>query len=88
MSIFTNILGMLGLGFNTYMHKLDLGNSYKRIRCRETDQFVQFKDHGTKYIILKTVPPKIDYRGNKHFYMMESDVHVFDPESGRSWMLV
>lgn len=83
MSIFTEILSILGLGFNTFIHKLDIGNSYKRKRCKESDQFVHFKDQGTKYIILKTVPPKVDYRGNKHFYMMEADIHVFDPESGK-----
>jgi len=83
MSIFTDLIKFLGLGFNTYVHKLDVGNSYKKIRSKETDQFLKFKDRGTPYVMLKSVPAKIDFRGNTHHYMVESDVHTFDPETGQ-----
>jgi hypothetical protein len=82
MSVLTEIVKFVGLGFGTYVHKLDLGNSYKKIRAKETDQFLKFKDRGTPYIILKTVPAKVDFRGNKQWFLMESDVHTYDPESG------
>lgn len=82
MSIFTEIIKFAGFGFGTYVHKLDLGNSYKRIRAGETDQFLKFKDHGTQYLLLKSSIPHVDFRGNKHWFMVESDVHTFNPESG------
>lgn len=83
MSLFTEILKFLGLGFNTYVVKLDIGDGYKKRRCSETDQFIKFRDRGTQYIVLKTVPPKIDSSGNKFWFMMESDVHTYNPNDGK-----
>ncbi len=82
MSFVVEAIKFAGLGFGTYVHKLDIGNSYKKIRSKETDQFLKLKDRGTQYLLLKTVPPKIDLRGNKHWFMVESDCHTFNPETG------
>lgn len=83
MGIITDTISFMGLGFGTYVHKLDMGNGFKKIRARETDEFLKFKDRGVQYIILKTVPPKIDRRGNKFWYVMETDIHTFDIETGK-----
>lgn len=81
--MFYRIMQAIGLAGGTYVHRHGLGNEYEKIRASETDQFVKFKLKGTLYILLKTIPPYIDKRGNKFFYMMESDVHTFDPSTGK-----
>jgi len=71
------------LGGRTFIYRLDLGNGFTKKRVREDDNFLRFKDQGTVYLVLKTVPPKIDKNGNRHFFMYETDVHTFNVESGK-----
>ena len=71
------------LGGRTFIYRLDLGNGFTKKRVREDDNFLRFKDQGTVYLVLKTVPPKIDQNGNRHFFMYETDVHTFNVESGK-----
>lgn len=70
------------LGGRTFIYRLDLGNGFTKKRVKEDDNFLRFKDQGTIYLVLKTVPPKIDKNGNRHFFMYETDVHTFNVETG------
>jgi hypothetical protein len=83
MGIAYEIMKVLGFGPRTYLYKFDLGSSFVKKRVKETDAFIKFKDKGTRYIILKTQPAKVDKYGNKYFFMFETDVHSFDPETGK-----
>jgi len=83
MGITYEIMKVLGFGPRVYLFKFDLGSSFKKKKVKETDAFLKFKDAGTQYIILKTQPAKVDKYGNKYYFMFETDVHSFDPETGK-----
>ncbi len=74
---------VFGSGESVYVYKIGLGNEFRRIPVRTvTDSFLKFKDRGTNYIILKTVPPYIDPKGTRHYFVWETDVHTADPDTG------
>ncbi len=74
---------VFGSGESVYIYKIGLGNEFRRINVRTvTDSFLKFKDRGTNYIILKTIPPYIDSKGARHYFVWETDVHTANPDTG------
>ena len=77
-------MGIIGrlLGGRTFIYRMDMGNGLFKKRVREDDNFLRFNDKGTIYLVLKTVPPRMDKNGNRHYFMYETDVHTFNIETG------
>lgn len=71
------------MGGKTLVEKFDTGNGFARFKCKEDDHFIRFRDRGTLYLILKTIPPKIDKFGNRLYFTYETDIHTFEIESGK-----